>query len=173
MYVSTFYRHLQVLTRLVLDTPNNFEDSTDNYLCQIIVSWADSKNIPLPEDSPSRIALMKQLTANWVEPFRSLIQNIPDGLEARSIRIEDWLFNPGKTAHARVLMMGDSAHTMTMCKFLISCARTWLLTPELVEVRGEGANNAIADVGDLVKRIDFTSSRYGDRFRCSKALVGS
>ncbi|EAW08965.1 FAD-dependent oxidoreductase [Aspergillus clavatus NRRL 1] len=122
-----------------LDTPNNFEDSTDNYLCQIIVSWADSKNIPLPEDSPSRIALMKQLTANWVEPFRSLIQNIPDGLEARSIRIEDWLFNPGKTAHARVLMMGDSAHTMTM-------------------FRGEGANNAIADVGDLVKRIDFTSS---------------
>ncbi|KAF7117638.1 hypothetical protein CNMCM5793_006761 [Aspergillus hiratsukae] len=122
-----------------LDTPNNFEDSTDGYLCQIIVSWADNKNIPLPSDNAERIALMKELTANWVEPFRSLVHNLPADSEARSIRIQDWLFTPGKSLHERVVMMGDSAHTMTM-------------------FRGEGANNAIADVRDLVHRIDFTSA---------------
>ncbi|KAH3014457.1 hypothetical protein LV164_005205 [Aspergillus fumigatus] len=121
-----------------LDTPNNFDDSTDAYLCQIIVSWSDSKNIPLPSDNAGRIALMKELTANWVEPFRSLVHNLPDDSEARSIRIQDWIFTPGERPHPRVVMMGDSAHTMTM-------------------FRGEGANSAIADVRDLVRRIDFAS----------------
>ena len=59
---------------------------------------------------------MKELTANWVEPFRSLVHNLPDGSEARAIRIQDWIFTPGKRLHPRVIMMGDSAHTMTMCK---------------------------------------------------------
>jgi 2-polyprenyl-6-methoxyphenol hydroxylase-like FAD-dependent oxidoreductase len=59
---------------------------------------------------------MKELTANWVEPFRSLVHNLPDDSEARSIRIQDWIFTPGERPHPRVVMMGDSAHTMTMCK---------------------------------------------------------
>lgn len=59
---------------------------------------------------------MKELTANWVEPFRSLVHNLPDDSEARSIHIQDWIFTPGERPHPRVVMMGDSAHTMTMCK---------------------------------------------------------
>jgi 2-polyprenyl-6-methoxyphenol hydroxylase-like FAD-dependent oxidoreductase len=58
---------------------------------------------------------MKELTANWVEPFRSLVHNLPNDSEARAIRIQDWIFSPGKCLHPRVAMMGDSAHTMTMC----------------------------------------------------------
>ncbi|GAB1195902.1 hypothetical protein APSETT444_005167 [Aspergillus pseudonomiae] len=124
----------------VLDTPNNFSDSTDKYHCQLIVSWAESKGIDVPESNADRIALMKSLTANWADPFRSLIHQIPDATEVVSIRVADWIFTPQRQRdHPRVVLVGDSAHTMTM-------------------FRGEGANNAIVDVQDLVKRIDFTST---------------
>ncbi|KAJ5817876.1 hypothetical protein N7447_007884 [Penicillium robsamsonii] len=120
-----------------LDTPHNFEDSSkDRYHCQIIISWADSQGIPVPDSNADRIALMKKLTDNWSEPFRSLVHKLGQGVEVRSIRIEDWMFRLGRAhAHPRVVLMGDSAHTMTM-------------------FRGEGANNAIVDVLDLVKRVD-------------------
>lgn len=101
-----------------LDTPNNFDESSkDAYHCQIIISWADSKGITLPTSNADRIALMKQLSDNWAEPFRGLVQKLPIDSEARSIRIEDWMFRLGRThAHPRVVLAGDSAHTMTMCK---------------------------------------------------------
>ncbi|RAQ58697.1 FAD binding domain protein [Aspergillus flavus] len=121
-----------------LDTPNNFSDSTDKYHCQLIVSWADSKGIDVPKSNAERLALMKSLTTNWADPFRSLIHQIPDETEVVSIRVADWIFSPRRQrGHPRVVLVGDSAHTMTM-------------------FRGEGANNAIVDVQDLVKRIDFT-----------------
>ena len=103
----------------VLDTPSNFDESSkDAYHCQIIVSWADSKGITVPALDADRIALMKQLTDNWAEPFRSLVQKLPANCEARSIRIEDWMFRLGRThSHPRVALVGDSAHTMTMCKW--------------------------------------------------------
>ncbi|KAJ5112923.1 hypothetical protein N7456_001457 [Penicillium angulare] len=124
-----------------LDTPNNFEESSkDRYHCQIIVSWADSKGIALPASSPDRIALMKKLTDNWAEPFRSLVKRLPEVADVRSIRIEDWMFKLGhEHPHPRAVLVGDSAHTMTM-------------------FRGEGANNAIVDVLDLVKRVDMQKS---------------
>lgn len=60
---------------------------------------------------------MKNLTAAWSEPFRSLVGNLPDDAEVRSIRIEDWMFQLGRDhAHPRVVLVGDSAHTMTMCE---------------------------------------------------------
>lgn len=101
-----------------MDTPSNFEDSSkDRYHCQIIVSWADSKGIPVPDANTERIALMKSMTESWSEPFRSLVQKLPDDVEVRSIRIEDWMFQLGREhPHPRAVLVGDSAHTMTMCK---------------------------------------------------------
>lgn len=103
---------------VVLDTPNNFENSSkDRYHCQIIVSWADSKDIPVPSSNTDRITLMKNLTENWSEPFRSLVQKLEDDVEVRSIRVEDWIFQLGrKHGHPRAVLVGDSAHTMTMCE---------------------------------------------------------
>jgi 2-polyprenyl-6-methoxyphenol hydroxylase-like FAD-dependent oxidoreductase len=67
---------------------------------------------------------MKKLTENWSEPFRSLVQKLPDDVEVRSIRIEDWMFSLGRAhAHPRAVLVGDSAHTMTMCKLIKSRAR--------------------------------------------------
>ncbi|PYH71815.1 FAD-dependent oxidoreductase [Aspergillus vadensis CBS 113365] len=124
----------------ILDNPNNFaESSKDKYECQIIISWADSKDIAVPSDNRERIALMKSLASNWAEPFRTLVYGLPEDTEARSIRIADWMFRPLQNrSHPRVVLMGDSAHTMTM-------------------YRGEGANNAIVDVLDLTRRVDMRS----------------
>lgn len=113
---------------------------------------------------------MKALTANWADPFRSLIHQVPDETEVVSIRVADWIFSPRRQrGHPRVVLVGDSAHTMTMCLFflffLVSVKCDVLLGAGLCTnrrdvVRGEGANNAIVDVQDLVKRIDFTSTEY-------------
>ncbi|CAG7919155.1 unnamed protein product [Penicillium olsonii] len=136
-----------------LDTPSNFENSSqDRYHCQIIVSWADSQGIAVPEANAERIALIKNLTENWSEPFRSLVQKLPDDVEARSIRIEDWMFQLGREhAHPRAVLMGDSAHTMTM-------------------FRGEGANNAIVDVLDLVKRLNLQDAGALDSVALSASI---
>jgi hypothetical protein len=108
---------------IVLDTPNNFENSSKNcYHCQVIISWADLKGITVPNSSAERVALMQKLSENWSEPFRSLVHKLPEDVEVRSIRIEDWMFRLGrKHAHPRAVLVGDSAHTMTMCmlSFLI------------------------------------------------------
>lgn len=107
----------------VLDTPKNFDESSkDRYHCQIIVSWADTKDLTVPPNNADRIALMKKLTDNWAEPFRALVHKLPDEAEARSIRIEDWLFQPDRrTVHPRAVLMGDAAHTMTMCRSFSVC----------------------------------------------------
>ncbi|KAF3387550.1 putative FAD-dependent monooxygenase [Penicillium rolfsii] len=137
-----------------LDTPNNFDESSkDRYHVQIIVSWADSKGIAVPNDNAERIALMKQLTSNWAEPFRSLVQKLPDDAEARSIRLEDWIFSPSSIhEHPRAVLIGDSAHTMTM-------------------FRGEGANNAIVDVQDLIARVDMKNPDSFDSETLAKSLA--
>ncbi|CEJ61729.1 hypothetical protein PMG11_10251 [Penicillium brasilianum] len=136
-----------------LDTPNNFDESSkDRYHVQIIVSWADEKDIAVPKDNADRIALMKSLTDNWAEPFRSLVEKLPEDTEARSIRIEDWIFSPSRThIHPRAVLMGDSAHTMTM-------------------FRGEGANNAIVDVQDLINQVDMKDPKSFDSDTLSNSL---
>jgi hypothetical protein len=120
------------------------------------VSWADEKEIAVPTDNADRIALMKRLTDNWAEPFRSLVQKLPEDTEARSIRIEDWIFSPSRShIHPRAVLMGDSAHTMTMCKFdnTYTTLKVRILLIKIT-VRGEGANNAIVDVQDLINHVD-------------------
>lgn len=87
-----------VCLRIVLDTPHNFEDSSDGYACQIVVSWpyrpgflGEKEPMDVPSSQTERIALMKRLAANWAEPFKSLVHNIPDDSEVVCINLEDWL----------------------------------------------------------------------------------
>jgi hypothetical protein len=137
-------------------------------LCQIAVSWpfrpeffGEKDPIEFPTDNAQRVALMKQLTANWAEPFRSLVHDMPDDSEVVAINMEDWAPEQGAHGRGRIVLVGDSAHSMTMCKFRIihlhpisgrpsPQANYYLPFPT---VRGEGANNAIVDVHDFVKRL--------------------
>ncbi|KAK1141608.1 hypothetical protein N8T08_008872 [Aspergillus melleus] len=121
-----------------LDSPFNFDDSPDGYLCQVVVSWSDDKGIDIPAGTKERISMMKSLTGDWTEPFRSLVHDLPEDAEVVPIKVEDWMQVKGTKKQPRAVLLGDSAHTMTM-------------------FRGEGANNAIVDVLDFTKSVDLAS----------------
>jgi len=99
-----------------LETPAHAEASSDDYFCQVVMSWPESKGIQMPAGNAERIALMKSLSTDWAEPFRSLVQNLPDDAEVISINMEDWHPEANTHGRGRVLLMGDAAHTMTMCE---------------------------------------------------------
>lgn len=69
----------------------------------------------MPESNADKIALIKRITADWTENLRGLIETIPYDAEAIAINLADW-FPTTKREHDRVVLMGDAAHTMTMCK---------------------------------------------------------
>lgn len=98
-----------------MNSPYNAGNDTGNYLCQVIVSWAESKGIAIPESHAERIALIKRISSDWTDSLRGLIDVIPDDSEATEIHLADW-FPTTERETERVILMGDSAHTMTMCK---------------------------------------------------------
>lgn len=102
-----------------MNSPYNTGNDTSNYICQVIVSWAESKDINIPESNVERIALIKTITSDWAPHLRKLIEIIPDDAEATAIHLADW-FPSTKREHERVVLMGDAAHTMTMCKWTIT-----------------------------------------------------
>ncbi|EEA19340.1 hypothetical protein TMatcc_009474 [Talaromyces marneffei ATCC 18224] len=116
-----------------LNSPYNTGNDTGNYICQVIVSWAESKDIIIPESNVERIGLIKNITSDWTPHLQKLIEIIPGDAEATAIHLADW-FPTTKREHERVVLMGDAAHTMTM-------------------FRGEGGNNAVTDAYDFAKRI--------------------
>jgi 2-polyprenyl-6-methoxyphenol hydroxylase-like FAD-dependent oxidoreductase len=105
-----------------LNSPYNTGNDTGNYICQVIVSWAESKDINIPEGNVERIALIKNITSDWTPHLRKLIEIIPDDAEATAIHLADW-FPTTKREHERVVLMGDAAHTMTMCESIITSYR--------------------------------------------------
>lgn len=128
-----------------LDSPDSSGRGDDSRDCQILVSWpyragflGKEKPVEVPAGSRDRVALMKSLSSGWADPFRSIVQSIPEGTEAKTISLEDWVpprehWNdaPGS---ARVVLVGDAAHAMTM-------------------YRGEAANHGILDVQVLLSEI--------------------
>lgn len=60
---------------------------------------------------------MKEVTKGWVEPFRGIVADIPDGTEVKTLALEDWV-PPAEgfdSRGGRVTLIGDAAHAMTMC----------------------------------------------------------
>lgn len=107
-----------------LSTPSSSTRSDDTYECQIIISYpfrsgflGSEAPIEVPTAYSDRVALLKQITAAWAEPFRECVQSIPKDTEVKSIRIEDWV--PRRelwdTRQPLTTLVGDAAHAMTMC----------------------------------------------------------
>lgn len=139
----------------VLNTPRNVGNDTDYYIAQAVVTWSYDKNIEIPDNDAETVALIKQLTSNWASPFRELIETIPEDAELRRIHISDW-YPTTKREHERVVVMGDAAHSMTMCEYKpLRIARLGddEFTNEDCAVRGEGGNNAVVDAHDFAKRV--------------------
>jgi hypothetical protein len=63
---------------------------------------------------------MKELASGWTQPFKGIVQDIPEETEAKAISLEDWLPSAASLDNAggRITLIGDAAHAMTMCKFL-------------------------------------------------------
>ena len=114
-----------------LDTPSsNDRADKDSYDCQILVSWpyrpgfrGHSMPLDVPAGSVERVLLMKDLANGWSEPFRDIFQAIPEETEAKTVSLEDW--NPSQVnwsdmsteTGGKVVLVGDAAHAMVMCKF--------------------------------------------------------
>lgn len=112
-----------------LDTPTAKDQEAANgtlpVTCQLMTSWpykAGTFGSPEPIDVPvgneARLAWMKKITSGWVEPFRGLVQAIPEDTETKVVSLEDWPPRKGAWDNhgGRVTMIGDAAHAMTMCK---------------------------------------------------------
>lgn len=102
-----------------------------------------------------RIGLIKNITSDWTPHLQKLIEIIPGDAEATAIHLADW-FPTTKREHERVVLMGDAAHTMTMCELMVTgFSNDWSKTNHNLPliVRGEGGNNAVTDAYDFAKRI--------------------
>lgn len=123
-----------------LETPSDGrEDGT--YKCQVITSWPYREDwldrvdpTECPNTKTGQSFLMKNLSASWAEPFRSLVQNLPKDSDIRPIELADWLPRTSTTFQGRMVLVGDAAHAMVM-------------------YRGEGANHSIVDVSKLLEQI--------------------
>ncbi|KAK0386553.1 hypothetical protein NLU13_6388 [Sarocladium strictum] len=149
-----------------LDSPSTSGRGDDSRDCQILVSWpfrsgfmGRDEPLEIPPRGPERVKLMKTISSSWADPFRSIVENIPEDAEIKSIHLEDWVPPPMERWDAeapgphRVILVGDAAHAMTM-------------------YRGEAANHGIADVELLVSQIMPVLARGGlDEQRSGEELL--
>ena len=93
----------------------------------------------MPSSNAERLELLICFSSICADPFRTLIEGLPDDIELKPIELSDWL--PLKNAHGheneRVVLLGDAFHPMAM-------------------YRGDGANHAIRDVHDLVQELNIS-----------------
>lgn len=52
---------------------------------------------------------------SWSEPFRSLVLEIPDETEVKSLLLQDWPPPKPVRGSGRVALLGDAFHPMVMC----------------------------------------------------------
>ena len=114
-----------------LDSPsNNDRKDKDSYECQILVSWpyrsgfmGRKEPLEIPNGEDDKLKLMKEIVDGWTDPFREIVQSIPEETEVKAISLEDWV--PPKEGRGaenrRVVLVGDAAHAMTMCEFSKFC----------------------------------------------------
>lgn len=125
------------------DAPGIPELGDRLYSCQVVISWpyregffgrAGPTNVP--NTDVGQLIWMKSLSADWAEPFRSIVQNLPDNAEVKDSELSDWIpqRNSDEVFEGRVVLLGDAFHPMTM-------------------YRGSGANHAIVDVSVLLEQI--------------------
>jgi len=108
----------------VLDAPGNEGNSTGLYVCQMCISWpfrpgffGQSAPIEFPATSRERLDLARTFARTWAEPFRSLILDLPDGTEVKTLDLADWPPPRALRGCGPVVLMGDAMHQMAMCKF--------------------------------------------------------
>jgi hypothetical protein len=118
----------------VLDTPTNYSQAAEqtNFKAQILLSWPfrpgfmdRDEPAEVPATTEDRLKFIKELSASWTEPFRSLIQNLSDEVEMKPVKLEDWLPQTQGVGLGKLALLGDSGHSMTMCTFSSCSFACW------------------------------------------------
>lgn len=107
----------------VLDAPDNVGNNTGKYACQIILSWpyragffGHAEPLDVPPTNEERYQLFKDVTKNWAEPFKTLVDGVTRDIEFKEVKLQDWAPSRGLRSNGRAVVMGDAMHLMTMCK---------------------------------------------------------
>lgn len=144
----------------MLSTPqsNGSLGTTDEYYeGQFNMSWLVERNGELPKAPSEQLAKMKSAAladTGFFPALRDAVLAIPDDTPLLEIKLEDWPTQQWPIQEGRVSLLGDAAHTMTMCKctlisdFKESYLHCWL--PD----RGEAANHGIYDAVTLVNELN-------------------
>lgn len=89
----------------------------------MVVSWPirggffdEPSPIAIPPTNSARIRLIKRFAETWAEPFRSMVCDIPETTDVKSLALHDWPPPKNSRGTGRVALVGDSFHPMTMCK---------------------------------------------------------
>jgi len=107
-----------------IDLPRS-TDKTTTATCQMMMSWpyrkgflGKDKPLEMPESTEEKLALMRDLSKDWAHPFKELVYSIPKETDLREIVLADWLPERGSwdNHNGTVSLVGDAAHSMTMCK---------------------------------------------------------
>jgi hypothetical protein len=108
----------------VLDAPRTESNDTDLYVGQICISWpfrpdffGEEEPIEFPATNEERLHLTRRFAQTWAEPFRSLILDLADDTEVKTLDLADWPPPKSLRGSGPVVLMGDSMHQMAMCKF--------------------------------------------------------
>ena len=95
--------------------PDSGEGRDGKYYCQIMTSWPARSGFlgkgevsEIPDGKQKQLEWMKHLASDWVEPFRSIVQDIPEDCEVLPIHLADW--QPRRTNGGRIVLVGDAAH---------------------------------------------------------------
>jgi hypothetical protein len=154
-----FYGFLYVPTSKEQEAANGTLQSA----CQVLTSWPYRAGFwgklepsDVPEGNVQRLAWMKTITSGWAEPFRGLVQDIPEDAQPKVINLEDWPPRKGlwDNRGGRVTLIGDAAHAMTMCKSLdTSCSFKSASNIDVAKDRGEAANHGVADVRVFLEQL--------------------
>lgn len=108
----------------MLSTPNTNGSAatTDPYYeGQFNMSWLIDQNGPTPKTQSEQIRKAKEAAIADTGMFSTLKQgilSIPEDTPALEIKLEDWPPQHWPSHGGRVSLLGDAAHTMTMCKYI-------------------------------------------------------
>jgi 2-polyprenyl-6-methoxyphenol hydroxylase-like FAD-dependent oxidoreductase len=122
----------------VLSTPvTNESGKTDKpyYTAQCSISWEPHyEGEEVPATSNLRLKRMRELCSDMAPAISNMINEIPDGVEAIEVKLQDWPCLEWPNHDGRITLAGDAAHAMTM-------------------YRGEAANHGIADAALLFPKL--------------------
>lgn len=134
----------------LLDKPDL--DKPETWIFYILATWPREEEDYLGDRSI--VDELKLRMDGWADPYKSAVEWIPDGIQAKAVPFRIWRPTKWDNREGRVTLSGDAAHSMTFRKcskpspFLDLHKQLNSLMPS---DRGQGANNAVRDSERFVK----------------------